>query len=294
MPIEILERRFKIRGSFTFSRVSGRTSRFVRIPMKSRLIRVEAKFKNVEETWYRSGYLNHIHNGIRSKGIVIKFGIQLIVMPDSLPYTLEFSPVSWLPDGYLRISEYLLPLSNEELIQLSLDSPNPPSLSTIIQLFTDIMSTDLRQQKIAIAAVKAEVLAAQDTANNALTIGQVAQDSANNAQGSADSAMSAVQLVSGTVQTLSGEMVRKFTSQPIEAVSFVFDPVRNYYYATVSHLLGDLAPDVEVYDNDKDKQRIQSIIVDLNTIELELDGDDLTNNSFPLTCIVFGKTEPVS
>lgn len=155
------------------------------------------------------------------------------------------------------------------------------------------MSTDIRQQKKDIAASKAAALAAQTaaqaaqgTATNAVSIGQAAQLAA-------DTVSTAVQTVVGTVETLSVEMVRKFTSQPIEAAAFILDAVRGYYYATVSHGLGDAAPDVEVYDNDKDKQRMQSLIVDNNTIELELDAEDLASNSFPLTCIVLGKNTPV-
>jgi hypothetical protein len=148
------------------------------------------------------------------------------------------------------------------------------------------MSTDLRQQKKDVAAAKAAAQAAQSTANTALVTGQTAQSVA-------DAAASAVQVVSGTVQTVSAEMVRKFTSAPIAATSFVLDVARGYYYATVAHMLGDSAPDIEVYDNDKDKQRIQSIILDNNTIELELDADDMATNSFPLVCIVLGKNSPV-
>lgn len=148
------------------------------------------------------------------------------------------------------------------------------------------MSTDLRQQKKDVAAAKAAALAAQSTANTALATGQTAQSDAA-------AVAAAVQVVSGTVQTVSAEMVRKFTSAPIPATSFVLDAIRGYYYATVSHMLGDAAPDVEVYDNDKDKQRIQSIILDNNTIELELDADDMATNSFPLTCICLGKNTPV-
>lgn len=156
----------------------------------------------------------------------------------------------------------------------------------------EIMSTDIRQQKKDIAAAKlaaqtaqGTALTAQGTATNAITIGQAAQQAA-------DAVSTAVQTVVGTVETLSVEMVRKFTSQPIEAAAFVLDAVRGYYYATVSHGLGDAAPDIEVYDADKDKQRMQSLIVDNNTIELELDAEDLASNSFPLTCIVLGKNTP--
>ena len=37
-----------------------------------------------------------------------------------------------------------------------------------------------------------------------------------------------------------------------------------------------------------------SLIVDNNTIELELDAEDLASNSFPLTCICLGKNTPDS
>ena len=163
---------------------------------------------------------------------------------------------------------------------------NPQINQSVLEQL-DIMSTDIRSQKLAIAAVKAETIAAQDTANNAMGVGQLAQQGV-------DTVPNTVSAVFDRVETLSGEVVRKFTSQPIDAAAFVFDSARNYYYyATISHALGDATPDIEVYDDNKDKQRIQSIIVDLNTIELELDAEDLANNSFPLTCIVLGKNTPV-
>ena len=254
--------------------------------MTARLLRVEARFPKARNTWKIAGSLSQIHRGSTpAKGNQIAFGQQFVTMADLTPYTLLFRPVNWLPDGYLRVWEYLPPLTDRDLLNLSVQEDNS-ILSTITKLLTDIMSTDIRSQKIAIAAVKAETLAAQDTANSAMTIGQLAQQAA-------DTVSTTVQAVIGTVETLSGEMVRKFTSQPIAAAAFIFDPARNYYYATVSHILGDLTPDIEVYDFNKDKQRIQSIIVDLNTIELELDAEDLENNSFPLTCIVLGKNAPV-
>jgi chaperonin cofactor prefoldin len=148
---------------------------------------------------------------------------------------------------------------------------NPNSQILLEQLQT--MSTDIRTQKQKI--------------EQAIALGQAAQNAA-------DAAASAVQVVSGTVQTISAEMVRKFTSQPIQSAAFVLDEVSGYFYATVSHLLGDAAPDVEVYDSDKDKQQIQSIIVDSNTIKLELSAADMASNSFPLTCIVLGKNTPTT
>ncbi len=169
---------------------------------------------------------------------------------------------------------------------------NPQTSQTLLEQL-DNMSSDIREQKKIAAEAKAAALAAaqaaqaaQGTANTALSTGQAAQSIA-------DAAASAVQIVSGTVQTISAEMVRKFTSSPIAAAAFVLDAATGYYYATVSHLLGDAAPDIEVYDADKDKQRIQSIIVDNDTIKLELDAEDMASNSFPLTCIVLGKNTPV-
>ncbi len=290
MTIDFSDRNWKLKRSLSFTRFTSRMPKELGLPMKARLLRVEARFPNAKPTWIKAGSLHQIYRGSTPPdGQVIAFGQQLITMTNLTPYTLLFRPISWLPEGYLRVWEYLPSLTDRDLLSLSVQNDNSIS-STITQLFTDIMSTDLRQQKISIAAVKAEAIAAQDTANNAMTIGQLAQQAA-------DTVSTTVQTVIGTVETLSGEMVRKFTSQSIEAAAFVFDPVRNYYYATVSHLLLDLAPDVEVYDTEngkpKDKQRIQSIIVDLNTIELELDADDLANNSFPLICIVLGKNAPV-
>ena len=141
------------------------------------------------------------------------------------------------------------------------------------------MSTDIRDQKKAIA--------------DAVALGQAAQGSANTARNIADAAASGLQVISGTVQTISAEMVRKFTSGPIAAAAFVLDSVSGYFYATVSHGLGDAAPDIEVYDNDKDKQSVQSILVDNNTIKLELSDNEMATNSFPLVCIVLGKNTPV-
>ena len=160
---------------------------------------------------------------------------------------------------------------------------NPQHQSFLEQL--DTMSTDIRQQNADLAAARAIAIAAQNTASNATSIGLAAQQAA-------DTVSNAVQIITGTVDTLSAEMVRKFKSGPIAAVAFELDAVAGYYYALVSHMLGDAAPDIEVYDNDGDKQRIQSTIIDSNTIRLELDSEDLASNAFPLTCICLGKTTP--
>jgi hypothetical protein len=143
----------------------------------------------------------------------------------------------------------------------------------------EVMSTDIRAQKKAIA--------------DALAVGQAAQGTANTAQSAAEAAASALQVVSGTVTTLSAEMVRKFKSEPIAAASFVLDAVSGYFYATVSHMLGDATPDIEVFDNDGDKQAVQSILVNNDTIKLELSAAEMASNSFPLTCICLGKNTPV-
>ena len=98
------------------------------------------------------------------------------------------------------------------------------------------MSTDIRQQKKDLAAAKAIAVAAQGAASNAISIGQAAQQAA-------DTVSNAVQTITGTVETLSVEMVRKFKSGPISAVAFELDAVAGYYYALVSHMLGDAAPE---------------------------------------------------
>ena len=260
MPIELLERRFKIRGSFTFSRVSGRASRFIRIPMKSRLIRVEARFKNVKETWYRAGYLNHIHNGIISKGIVIKFGIQLIVMPDSLPYTLEFSPISWLPDGYLRISEYLLPLSNEELIQISLNSSNPPSLSILSTLLT-MANTDIRSFKKMVSDLSAQV---SDQALEIATTG-------------------------AKVVSMEATMVIENTFSVLKAAFVLSDDV---WFYDLTHDMNTLTPDVSIYDTNPttgkaaDLQLIQTTALTPIALRIELNADEYEGNNFPLEVVI--------
>jgi hypothetical protein len=176
-----------------------------------------------------------------------------------------------------------------------------PQTSQLFLEQLDTMSTDIRAQKKAIADALLAAQSAQGTANNAVMIGNTAKATAdaattigNTAVAAADAAATAVQVISGTVQTISAEMVRKFISQPIDAASFVLDVVSGYYYATVSHMLGDAVPDVEVYDNDKDKQAIQSILVDNNTIKLELTAADMQSNAFPLTCICIGKDTSAS
>lgn len=260
MPIELLERRFKIRGSFTFTRVSGRASRFIRTPMKARLIRVDAKFRDVKETWYKAGYLNQIHNGITSKGILIKFGIQLIVMPDSLPYTLEFSPVSWLPDGYLRISEYLLPLSNQELIEISLDSPNSLSLSTLSTLFT-MAQSDTR-------AITATVSSLQTALTNTqqATVAQFVSVSAN--------------------------MVQEFRST-LNKVDFIL--TGSVYVATVSHTLNNSAPQLNLFDNQGDDQGLAQLTVTSSTqVKVELTADQWADNAYPMRLVIQGIKGPSS
>ncbi len=78
---------------------------------------------------------------------------------------------------------------------------------------------------------------------------------------------------------ISTEMVRKFTSNPLSSSDFYLFPENGYFYATVNHGLNDSTPDLEVYDNDK--QEIQPMVVDSNTIKLELSANEMTTNSFP-------------
>jgi hypothetical protein len=168
---------------------------------------------------------------------------------------------------------------------------NPQTSQSLLEQL-EVMSTDIRAMKKAAADAAAAAQVAQSTANTAQSAANIAQSAANTAKSVADAATAALQTITGTVQTISAEMVRKFTSEPIESSAFVLDAASGYFYATVSHMLSDPKPDIEVFDNDGDKQAVQSILMDNNTIKLELSANEMATNSFPLTCICLGKNTP--
>ncbi len=278
MTIDFSARHWKLKRSLAFNSFTARSPKSMGLPMSGRLLRVEASFPSAKLNWIKAGSLFQIYRGLTPpSGTVIAFGQQFVTMSNLTPYTLLFRPVSWLPNGSLRIWEYIPTLTDRDLLDLSVHQDGS-ILSTITQLFTEIMSTDIRAQKKAI----------EDT----LAAAQAAQSSANTAQGAADTVAASLQNAVGTIQTISTEMVRKFTSNPLSSNDFYLFTENGYFYATVNHGLNDSTPDIEVYDNDKEKQSIQSMVVDSNTIKLELSANEMATNSFPLICICVGKSSP--
>lgn len=148
------------------------------------------------------------------------------------------------------------------------------------------MSTDIRATKQAIADNLAATQAAQAAANTA-------QSSAVAAQNTSDTNSASIQSALDTIAVNAGAMVRKFGPVAITAAEFTLNSISGFYEHLLTHGLLDEAPDVEVIDSQREKQIIQSIGVDANSVKLELTVSDVANNAWPLYAIVFGKSGSV-
>ena len=155
------------------------------------------------------------------------------------------------------------------------------------------MSTDIRATKQAIADNLAATQAAQTAANTAQAAANTAQSSAVAAQNTSDTNSASIQSALDTIAVNAGAMVRKFGPVAITAAEFTLNSISGFYEHLLTHSLLDEAPDVEVIDSQREKQIIQSIGVDENSVKLELTVSDVANNAWPLYAIVFGKSGSV-
>lgn len=151
------------------------------------------------------------------------------------------------------------------------------------------MSTDIRATKQAIADTLAATQAAQAAANAAQAAADTAQSSAVAAQNTSDTNSASIQSALDAIAVNAGAMVQKFGPVAITSSEFIQNTFSGAYEYYLSHGLNDEAPDVEVLDSQREKQIIQSIGVDANSVKLELTASDMTDNAWPLYAIVIGK-----
>ena len=93
-------RSWSLKKVLTLNRFTKREAYELRVNFSSRLIRVEANFKNAKSNWNRVGWIKQIHKGnTHPEGHLITFGSQFVLLPKFDRYTLNFTPVKWLTDG---------------------------------------------------------------------------------------------------------------------------------------------------------------------------------------------------
>lgn len=82
------------------------------------LIRIEAAFKQ-SDLIPRAGTIQQVINGIKSGKQIVPFENRYYVFPTELvPYSLFWSPIASLPQGYLQVWEYCGDISQSLLNQL--------------------------------------------------------------------------------------------------------------------------------------------------------------------------------
>lgn len=260
MTIDFADKNWKLKRSLSFTRFTSRIPKELGLPLTARLLRVEARFSKARITWKIAGSLSQIHRGSTSaKGHQIAFGQQLVTMADLTPYTLLFRPVAWLPEGYLRVWEYLPPLTDRDLLNLSLQQESSV-LSTITQIFT-MAQSDTRAALATIAALQ-----------TALTNTQ--------------------QAIVAQFVSVGSNMVQEFRST-LNKADFV--QTGSVYIATVSHTLNNSVPQLNLFDNQGDNQGLAQLIVASSTqVKVELSADQWADNAYPMRLVIQGVKGPSS
>ena len=139
----------------------------------------------------------------------------------------------------------------------------------------EIMSTDIR--------------ALQQIAADNLAASQTAQATANTAQATASINTDSIQSALDTIAINAGAMVRKSNPVAIASNEFVLNASSGVYEYVLTHGLNDEFPDVEILDSQREKQLIQSVGIDANSVKLELTAGDIAQNAWPLYAIVLAR-----
>ena len=251
-----LNRSWNLKKVLTLNRFTKREAYELRVNFGSRLIRVEANFKNAKSNWNKAGWLKQIYKGnTHPEGHLITFGSQFVLLPQLKPYALQFTPVKWLPDGYLKIWEFRDELSDDELDQFysfinqgtSMPTSNPSDIRSFKKMLADQQAL-LTQQAAELATTGAKLVTLETTMviENVFTVAKSA---------------------------------------------FTFaDEVWTY---NLVHGMNTLAPGVEVFDGGGDAQTVQTIVVDSNTLKIEFSQFEYDGNNFPIAVSIQAKNSPV-
>lgn len=259
-----LSQPFVLRKVITINRFSNKKVIDINFSFKSRLIRVEANFRNAKANWNKVGWLKQFNRGnTHSNGHLVTFGSQFILLSNVSPYTLKFTPVNWLPDGNIKIWEFRGPLTDDELDQFHqfITQGNPNLMPTI-------SPGDVRGFK--------KMLAEQA----AMLTEQAAQLATTGAK-----------LV--TIET-SMVIERKFT-----VLKAAFTASEDVWVYDLVHDMNALTPSVEIYDTNpltgkaKDIQLLQAVGVDENTLQIELSQAEYDGANFPLNVAIQATNSPV-
>ncbi len=254
-----LNQPFVLRKVVNINRFSNKKLIDINFNFKSRLIRVEASFKNARTNWNRVGWLKQVNRGnTHSMGHLITFGSQFVLLADLAPYTLKFTPVNWLPDGNIKVWEFRGRLTDEQLDQFHqfITQGNPNQMPTY-------NPSDIRSFKKMLAE-QAQQLTEQ-----------------------------AAQLV-----TTGAKLITLETTMVIEKTFTVakaaFVSIDGFWVYNLVHQMNSLTPDVTIFDVGGDQQLIQAIGADNNTLKIELNQSEYDGGNFPLTVNIQAKNTPVA
>jgi hypothetical protein len=254
-----LNQPFILRKVININRFSNKKLIDINFNFKSRLIRVEANFRNAKANWNRVGWLKQVSRGnTHSNGHLITFGSQFVLLANVAPYTLKFTPVSWLPDGNIKIWEFRGELTDNELDQFhQFITQGNPNLMAIYN------PSDIRNFKKMLAdqAVQLTEQAAQIAVTGAKLV------------------------------TLETTMVIENTFAVAKAAFVLID---EFWVYNLVHQMNSVTPDVTIFDAGGDAQLIQTIGMDANTLKIELNQGEYDGGNFPLTVNIQAKNSPVS
>jgi hypothetical protein len=254
-----LSQPFVLRKVVTINRFSNKKLIDINFNFKSRLIRVEANFRNAKANWNRVGWIKQVSRGnTHSNGHLITFGSQFVLLSNVSPYTLKFTPVSHLPDGNIKIWEFRGELTDNELDQFNqfITQGNPNQMPTY-------NPSDIRNFKKMLAeqAVQLTEQAAQIAVTGAKLV------------------------------TLETTMVIENTFAVAKAAFVLID---SFWVYNLVHQMNSLTPDVTIFDAGGDAQLIQTIGMDVNTLKIELNQGEYDGGNFPLTVNIQAKNAPVA
>lgn len=253
-----LNQPFVLRKVVTINRFSNKKVIDINFNFKSRLIRVEANFRNAKANWNRVGWLKQFNRGnTHSNGHLVTFGSQFILLSAVSPYTLKFTPVNWLPDGNIKIWEFRGDLTDDELDQFNqfITQGNPNQMPTY-------NPSDIRSFKKMLADQAAQLT---EQAAELVTTG-------------------------AKLVTLETTMVIEKTFTVAKAAFVLID---EFWVYNLVHSMNSLTPDVSIFDVEGDQQLIQTIGADTNTLKIELNQAEYDGGNFPLTVNIQAKNSPV-
>lgn len=151
---------WRLRDTIAYGLRGDRVPQTVKHEFSNQLIRVDAKFLEIDSNLNSAGALVQTYEGYRAKPKPIGFESVLILMvacPSA--YTIIWQPSRRLPHGRIRFWEYILPLSASDLATFAqLENPTMPLFSPNQSSAT--ITSSAATSTIVVAAIVSTVLLA--------------------------------------------------------------------------------------------------------------------------------------